>query len=197
MYKIWSYFYFYLLFMFKKVKPLNIIVAHNNLRGIGYKNKIPWFIPEDLHYFKRLTINNTVIMGRKTYESLTFPLRERRNIVITSKADSKKYTDQKIHQNLFFCKNVKEALILAQKDSSFSQKGEIFVIGGAQIYNEILSNFSFMVKDVYATIIDKDCQCDTYYPYFVNFKTVYQSIPMSSKIGNMIFRHYKYTNIDY
>ena len=64
--------------------PATMLVACNQHRVIGYKGKIPWYIPEDLKFFKTVTLTNIVIMGRKTFQSLTKPLLKRHLIVLTS-----------------------------------------------------------------------------------------------------------------
>ena len=97
-------------------------------RVIGNQNHLPWHIPEDLKLFKDLTINNTVIMGRKTFESLPNefkPLPNRNNIVITSKPIKQDGVD--------IYKDIDQAI---EKAKSYNK--EIFIIGGSSIYKEFL-----------------------------------------------------------
>lgn len=104
----------------------NVIVAVNENLVIGKDNQLPWHSSEDLKYFKRMTTDNVVIMGRKTYESIGKPLPNRVNIVISSTTN---FTDV-ITVNSF-----DEALDMA---STFDK--EIFVIGGASLYEQVIDN---------------------------------------------------------
>lgn len=104
----------------------NVIVAVNENLVIGKDNQLPWHSSEDLKYFKRITTNNVVIMGRKTYESIGKPLPNRVNIVISTTTN---FTDV-ITVNSF-----DEALDMA---STFDK--EIFVIGGASLYEKVIDD---------------------------------------------------------
>lgn len=98
-------------------------------RVIGNNNQLPWRIPEDLKLFKQITEGNTVIMGRKTYESIPEkfrPLPNRNNIVITSQ--------QKSHSVTEFCNSIEQAL---EKAKEYLKP--IFIIGGSSIYKEFLN----------------------------------------------------------
>ena len=98
----------------------SIIVAIGKNREIGKENKLLWHIPEDLKNFKKITTDKTVIMGRKTFESIGKPLPKRKNIIL-SKNGEKELSKEKgieIYQNL-------EKLINDYKDS----EEEIFIIG--------------------------------------------------------------------
>ena len=68
---------------------LNLIVAFSIDRVIGYKNDLPWKIPEDIKHFQDITTGHTVVMGRKTYESIGRPLSSRKNVVLTKQKDFK------------------------------------------------------------------------------------------------------------
>ena len=102
----------------------NVIVAVNENLVIGKDNKLPWHSSEDLKYFKRMTTNNVVIMGRKTYESIGKPLPNRVNIVISTTTN---FTE------VITVKSFEEALDMA----SLHDK-EVFVIGGASLYEKVL-----------------------------------------------------------
>lgn len=126
---------------------LSIIAAMDYNRVIGINNDIPWHIPHDLKRFKRLTSGHTVIMGRKTFESLGKPLTKRRNIVITSRADYKV-------QGIEVVKSVEDAIRIADK------KQENFVVGGANTYEEFLP----FADKLYLTLIKAQFKGDTYFP---------------------------------
>jgi dihydrofolate reductase len=134
---------------------INIIVATSENNVIGRGNDIPWYIPEDLEHFKKLTTGNTVIMGRKTYESLPKeyrPLPNRVNIVITR---DKNYQAK----GCLVVNNLEDALRKADNNR------EIFIIGGGQIYREGLK----FADRIYLTKIHKNISGDTYFPKLNKF----------------------------
>ena len=138
---------------------INIIVAYCKNRGIGLNNQLPWHIPSDLKRFAKITKgsgNNAIIMGRKTYESIGRVLPDRYNIVLSKsiKIDNVDTYDN-IEDAIKFC-----------KEKEFE---EVFVIGGAQIYEEVLNKK--LVHKVYATIINKVFECDTFFPYIPDWYT--------------------------
>ena len=129
---------------------MNIIVAACKNRGIGFKNKLPWNLPKELQYFKGRTIgkgNNAVIMGKNTYLSLDKPLPKRDNFVLSSTL--------KQSNNGF---NVIPNLDSLKKKNYDT----IWIIGGAQVYESMINNY--MVNTIYYTDIDKECECDTFFP---------------------------------
>ena len=122
-----------------------IIVAYEqSSRGIGYKNRIPWHVPEDMHFFRKTTIEtkssqkkNVVIMGRNTWESLPKKfLSQRINICITS--SPKKYETDPPTPDLFFAHSLNDALQYVQLHISHIES--VFVIGGAQLYQEAIQH---------------------------------------------------------
>lgn len=127
------------------MSSFSIIVATDQKNGIGIQNKLPWHLPEDLAHFKKTTTGHTVIMGRKTYESIGRPLPNRRNIVL-----SKNLAWQAAGVETFSC--------LAEIDNL--QGDEIFIIGGAQIYELALKD----VNKIIVTEIDADFACDAFFP---------------------------------
>ena len=128
---------------------ISAIVAVDNNWGIGYNGDLLEHIPEDLKYFKAITTNKTVMMGRKTWESLPKkPLQNRKNIVITSNPSM--YNGAEF-MDLF---DAKLYLIYNKND-------DIFIIGGGKIYEELLP----VCNRVYVTKIFKNHdQVDTYFP---------------------------------
>lgn len=123
---------------------MNIIVAASENNAIGFQGSMPWHLNADLRYFRQTTMGHAVIMGRKTYENIGKPLPGRRNIVITRNADFK-ITDEVLQQmgmanlkavdegkpqaSIEVCASLEEALKVAPADA--------FIIGGAQIYNQV------------------------------------------------------------
>jgi len=157
---------------------INIIVAYCRNRGIGINNTLPWHLPEDLKRFKFLTegSNNTVIMGRKTWESLPLkPLPKRNNIIITTTMDKEiNYKNTVVYRNLL------DAL-------DYTKEKEIkntWIIGGAKIYEEALKKN--IVNNIYATEIDASFICNTFFPNI-----------SESFVKNSASNWYTYNIVDY
>ena len=106
---------------------ISSIVAFSDNRVIGVDNELPWHLPNDLKFFKRTTSNHTIIMGRKTYESIGRPLPNRENIVITGNESYQASGIRCFH-------GIASAIEYCESKA----KNEIFFIGGAQIYKECL-----------------------------------------------------------
>ncbi|MBS6599996.1 MAG: dihydrofolate reductase [Clostridium sp.] len=123
-------------------------VAKNNI--IGGDNKLLWHIPEDLKHFKDLTSNHTIIMGRKTFQSLPNVLPKRHHIVLTK--DKNYIIDS---DSVTIVHNLKEIV-----DKYKTSKEEVFVIGGGEIYSAFLP----YCKNLYLTKINKNFEGDTYFP---------------------------------
>lgn len=128
---------------------LSFLVAADEGNVIGKNNQLPWHLPNDLKYFKNLTWGLPVVMGRKTYESIGKPLPGRTNIVITRNMEYGAAGIQVVH-------TIAEALQVAQ------QKGakEIFVIGGAEIFNSIFEQ----AHRIYLTRIHHRFEGDVFFP---------------------------------
>ncbi len=121
-------------------------IAENNV--IGNNNDLIWHISEDLKRFKKLTSGHTIIMGRKTYESLPFkPLPKRKNIVISRK-------DDLYFEGAIVVKNPEEAL------KECKDEDEIFICGGATIYNHFLN----IADKMFLTKVHQEFEGDTFFP---------------------------------
>ncbi|MEH6551833.1 MAG: type 3 dihydrofolate reductase [Pseudomonadales bacterium] len=132
-----------------------MIVAMARNRVIGRDNKLPWYLPEDLKYFKRTTLGKPIIMGRKTFESIGRPLPGRANIVISSQ-------QQPLHDAMHQVTSVDEALALAAEIAQKDGADEVVVIGGAQIY---LACWPY-VDRLYLTEVNADVEGDAWFPEF-------------------------------
>ena len=126
-----------------------IIAAIGKNRELGRDNKLLWSLKGDLKFFKEKTTNHTIIMGRKTFESLGRLLPNRKHVVISSSNDFPKEVD--VYNNI-------DNLLSHYKDSS----EELFIIGGAKIYSEFIDNASRM----YLTLVDGEFDADVYFPMF-------------------------------
>ena len=119
-------------------------VAENN--AIGFNNQLIWHLPADLQFFKKTTLNNTIIMGRKTFDSIGKALPKRKNIVI-----SRNSTLEALGCTVV--SNLNEAL--AQADSE-----EIFIVGGANIYEQSMA----IAEQLYITKVHHQFEAETFFP---------------------------------
>ena len=142
---------------------VNIIVAVANYYAekgyaIGKNGGIPWSCPQDMKWFKDTTIGHAVIMGRKTFDSLKKPLKDRINIVITSK-DIVTNSEEKVYT----VKSVEEAISLAKSLTM----NDIFIIGGASIYKYALEHD--LVDKIYIDYLSEFVEdADAFFPLFQN-----------------------------
>ena len=128
---------------------LSIIVAKSINNAIGKGNKLLWKIPDDMKRFKEITTGHTVIMGRKTFESIGKVLPNRLNIILT------RDPNYKIDDS-----NVKILGGVSDLEEYINDENENFVIGGAQIYSILMPK----CQKLYVTQVDKDFVGDTYFP---------------------------------
>ena len=128
---------------------LSIIVAKSINNAIGKDNKLLWKIPDDMKRFKEITTGHTVIMGRKTFESIGKVLPNRLNIILTRDPNYK--VDDP---------NVKIVCGVSDLEEYINDENENFVIGGAQIYSILMPK----CQKLYVTQVDKDFVGDTYFP---------------------------------
>jgi dihydrofolate reductase len=131
---------------------ISFIVAMDQNRVIGKDNQLPWHLPEDLKYFKKVTIGHPIVMGRKTFESIGRPLPGRENIILTR---NETYRPEG-------CKIINSIDDLKQISNDYDE--EVFVIGGAEIFKQ-----TFHLADkLYITVIDEQFEGDTFFPNFDN-----------------------------
>lgn len=128
---------------------ISAIVAYADNYVIGKDNDIPWYLPEDLKWFKKNTLNHTIIMGRKCFESIGRPLPKRNNIIVT--------------RDMFFLSNgcyiahsIEEAIQMAQ---DFGET-ETFIIGGGEIYKQAIDYYD----KIYLTRVKATIEGDVYFP---------------------------------
>lgn len=133
---------------------MKMIVAICLNRGIGFKNKLPWHIPEDLAFFKKTTLGQNIIMGRSTFDSLKSPLKDRFNFVLTRDTNKKSSFD-----NVRYINSPSEA-----PENSI-------IIGGEKIYKLFMDK----VDTIYLTQIYKEYKCDTFFPDISNQFRIYSS----------------------
>jgi dihydrofolate reductase len=127
---------------------ISIIVAVSDDWGIGKNNDLLWNISEDLKRFKKLTLGNTVVMGKKTWESLPKrPLPGRKNIVLTDNRNE-------VIENAVTCYSIEDAL------SKCNENEEIFIMGGGSIYRQFMP----LADRLFITHVHKTAPADIYFP---------------------------------
>lgn len=132
---------------------LAIIVAAAKNGVIGCNNQLPWHLPQDLKYFKSVTLGKPVIMGRKTYESIGKPLPGRPNIVIT------RSKDWSAAEGVIVARSFEQALFEATSLLTAESADEAIVIGGAEIYRLALQ----LADRVYLTHVDIEPEGDAFF----------------------------------
>ncbi|MGG3800969.1 dihydrofolate reductase [Metabacillus fastidiosus] len=131
---------------------ISFIVGMDRNRVIGIDNKLPWHLPADLAFFKRTTMGNPIIMGRKTFESIGKALPGRENVILTRDETYEKEGCTIIH-----------SVDDVEKFAEQTEK-EVFIIGGTEIFKQ-----TFVIADrLYITFIDEEFTGDTFFPEFHN-----------------------------
>lgn len=147
---------------------LSLIVAASQNNVIGRDNQLPWHLPEDLAYFKAVTMGKPLLMGRKTFESIGRPLPGRTNIVITRDPTW-------AYEGVEVAGNLKDALALANSSTAKKDSDEVMVIGGEQIYR-----LCFPYADrLYLTRVEAFVEGDAFFPDFddSDWKQVSEKVP--------------------
>lgn len=124
-----------------------VAVANNNV--IGRDNDIPWYLPADLKYFKKITLDHHILMGRKCYQSIGRPLPKRTNVIITR-------DPYYIATNCLVAHSITEALEMAHDNG----ETEAMIIGGGTIYEQTQD----LWDRLYITEVDLEVEGDIYFP---------------------------------
>ncbi|MDF2947055.1 MAG: dihydrofolate reductase [Bacillales bacterium] len=125
---------------------ISIIVAMDENGLIGKDNDLPWYLPNDLRYFKKITTGNTILMGRKTFESIGRPLPNRKNVILTRNKN-------------YFSDNI--TVIHSIEEIEKLDIGEnLYVIGGAEIFKELID----ITDKLYITKIYSTFDGDVFFP---------------------------------
>lgn len=133
---------------------ISIIAAMDSKMGIGKNGQIPWHIAEDLQRVKKLTTGHTIIMGRKTFESIGRPLPNRKNIIVT----------HNLSYNSMGCEvatSLHDAIELAKA----AGETESFIFGGGDIFAQAI----IFTDELYLTIVEGDFGADTFFPDYSEF----------------------------
>tara|TARA_B100000900_G_C20595564_1_gene723263 strand:+ start:2498 stop:3058 length:561 start_codon:yes stop_codon:yes gene_type:complete len=149
---------------------MNIVVAVCKNNGIGFKNRLPWTLKNEINYFKHLTIgngNNAVIMGKNTWLGFNQALPKRDNFVLSKKI--KKNIGAK---DFYFFNNFSHF--------NYYKYDDVWAIGGQKMYESVLDNN--LVSNIFLTEIENDFECDTFFPDIsLKFNHTYKSKPFIEK----------------
>jgi dihydrofolate reductase len=127
---------------------ISFIVAMDIQQAIGLGNDLPWRLPADLAYFKKTTLDHTILMGHKTYESIGKPLPHRTNVILTK-------NEEFTAEGCIIVHSMEEAA------ARFADE-EVFVIGGAEIFRLFMP----IVDRLYITLIEHEFEADIFFPDF-------------------------------
>lgn len=154
------------------MKEIVIIAAMSQNGVIGINGKLPWSLSEDLKRFKKLTLENTVVMGRKTFESIGYPLPQRENIILTRQNN---YNPREV----LTARSLEEAINISTKD-------KIFIIGGSEVYDKAIPIADKMeITEVYGNYIG-----DRFFP-----DIDYSEWSLKSKINSDNCKFFSYERI--
>lgn len=163
-----------------ETKEIYIIAAMASDGGIGYQGKLLFHLKEDMAWFRKNTLHNVVLMGRKTLESFPEgkPLPERTNVVLSRKK-------RESRDNLIWVSSVEEALQVVSRIP-----GKVFVIGGEEIYRQFLP----LASKVYLTEISEISTADAYFPDIRKDERWFaEKVGPWKQEGNLSFRFVTYT----
>ena len=148
---------------------MKAIAAMSLNRVIGCEGRIPWHIPEDFQWFKRMTTGQVVLMGRRTFESLGKPLPDRINVVLTRRGP---------------IAGVTTLNDVAQLSASRFAPREIFVIGGAEIYAQLLPRCT----ELYLSVVQREVAGEVFFP---PFEDRWELIDVPLRHPEFEVRHYR------
>ena len=137
-------------------RPLSAIAAMADNKVIGSANKLPWYLPEDLRFFKKTTLGHALIMGRKTYESIGRPLPGREIIVLTHNKAALSYPPS--HEALHIVQQWEEIPGIAPGK-------KLFLVGGAQLYAQALP----WCHELFLTHVHTSPKGDTFFPEYTQW----------------------------
>lgn len=159
---------------------ISLIAAIGKNNELGYKNKLIWDLPNDLKFFRRVTIDKTVVMGLNTFNSIGCALPKRKNIVLTDDLNKVKNEDVIVYDDI-------KKLI----ETELKNEDEVFIIGGQSLYNYFIS----FADRLYLTLIDDTSIADVYFPSFD--ETKYKRTILGSNEDNGIkYEHVLFERIN-
>jgi dihydrofolate reductase len=161
-------------------KQITLIAAMGKNRAIGFEGRMPWHLPAELQHFKRVTMGKSIVMGRKTWQSIGRPLPGRQNIVIS--------------RNMDFLAPGADVAHSLQAAVKISEADEVMVIGGGQLYQLAIP----LARRMVLTLIDIQPQADTWFPDWEDKhwqQTTEQSFPVDAD-NRIAYRIVEFIRID-
>lgn len=156
---------------------LHAIVACDILGGMGYRGKLPWNVPGDKHFFRQQTLRQTIIMGRKTYQSVPKALFKDRTAVVLTRQKLKSSAP-----HIHFVENQKRCMqVVRQTDQQ-----RAYVIGGSEIFNLFLSQGA--IDELLLSLISGTHKSDTFFP-LESLKNASEKMPFHKGEGFTVFRY--------
>ena len=152
------------------MKHFKAIAAMSENRVIGCGNKIPWHLPEDFKWFKKMTTGQVIVMGRKTFESIGKPLPNRETIVLT--------------RTQFQHPGLRTVSDLSQIDLA-AETRDVFICGGAQVYTQALP----LCSDLYLTLVKRVVSGDAFFP---KFEDDFEPVEVVSECADFKITHYRH-----
>ena len=153
------------------MKGLIAVAAMSLNRVIGKEGKIPWHLPEDFKWFKRLTMGGVLVMGRKTFDSLGRKSLPGRTSIVVSRTEGSEALGVPVIRDIH------------ELDPSKFQE-QVFVIGGGQIYEQLLPKCS----DLYLTLVKRTVEGDAYFP---PFEHLFDFVEKGLETADFEVRHYR------
>ena len=154
-------------------KHFKAIAAMSLNRVIGKENKLPWHIPDELRWFKKMTTGNVIIMGRKTWESIGKPLPNRDTVVLS--------------RSPLQIPGVRTIRSLVELNPE-SDPRDYFIVGGAQLFAETLP----LCSDFYLTLVKREVEGDVFFP---KFEDRFQLVETIQEAPEYSILHYRQVNL--
>lgn len=154
---------------------LKLIVAMSNNNGIGFKNTIPWYHKLDLLHFKKTTIgngNNSIIMGKNTFNSIGRILPNRYNIIVSTSLK-----DNKLH--------IVDSVEKAIQQSKQLNHDNIWIIGGEKIYRYVIDKQ--LVSELWITCIPETYTCDCFFPDIPDYFKIKERFNLDSTLQVVVY----------
>jgi dihydrofolate reductase len=189
------------------MKHFKAIAAMSENRVIGDGNRIPWHLPEDFQWFKKVTSGNVVVMGRKTFESLGKPLPNRLNVILTRHPRLMRENHPELFGNSTLgvrARRLKKDYQLPLLKSSPNTEvrlqrnllqldpqeyaTDVFICGGAQIYEQALP----LCSDLYLTRVKRICEGDAFFP---RFEDLFVCVGVIQETAEFTIEHHRHRNL--
>ena len=152
---------------------MKAIAAMSENRVIAREGKLPWHLPEDFRWFKRMTTGHTIVMGRKTFEAFDEPLPNRRHVVLSRGG---------------FSAGGAETVASLEEFDAADYEGEVFLIGGGEMFAQLLPKCS----DLFLTVVKREVEGDVFFP---EFEEDFAFVATLRETPEFDIRHYRHRKL--